>query len=99
MNNLYSLKKGSLKLKEFLKKFKGLCDKLTAIGKPMLDEDQVFQMSRALGSKYSDFKMAMLTKPPYPSIKQFTFASQNHKQVIVSLKEKESVNHNEAFFG
>jgi len=61
-NNFYSLKKGSLELKEFLKKLKGLCDKLAAIGKPMLDEDQVFQMSHALGSKYSDSKMAMLIK-------------------------------------
>jgi len=77
-DNLFSLKKGSLKLDDFLNKFRGLCDSLAAIGKPLTDDDKVFQLARALGPKYADFKMAMLTKPPYPSLKLFLSALQNH---------------------
>ena len=78
-DNLFSLKKGSLKLDDFLNKFRGLCDSLAAIGKPLTDDDKVFQLARALGPKYADFKMAMLTKPPYPSLKLFLSALQNHE--------------------
>lgn len=45
--------------------------KLATIGKPVGDEDQIFQIARALGPKYIDFKTAILTKPSYPSLKQF----------------------------
>ncbi|KAH9751634.1 retrovirus-related pol polyprotein from transposon RE2 [Citrus sinensis] len=39
-DNLFSLKKGSLKLDDFLNKFRGLCDSLAAIGKPLTDDDK-----------------------------------------------------------
>ncbi|KAL9432356.1 hypothetical protein AB3S75_027393 [Citrus x aurantiifolia] len=87
-DSLYSLKKGSSKLDEFLKKFKGLCDKLAAIGKPMNDDDKIFQIARALGPKYADFKTAMLTKPLYPSLKQFINALQNHEHTVIVEKDE-----------
>ena len=46
-DSLYSLKKGNTKLEEFLKKFKSLFDNLTAIGKPISDEDKVFQLTQS----------------------------------------------------
>ena len=46
-DSLYSLKRASLKLEVFVKKFKGICDNLDAIGKPLFDEDKVFQLARA----------------------------------------------------
>ena len=100
-DSLYSLKKGNTKLEEFLKKFKSLCDNLTAIGKPISDEDKVFQLARSLGPKYADFKSAMLTKPPYPTLKQFILALQNHEQTIMVQKQEDVtlVNQNQAFFG
>ncbi|KAH9793669.1 retrovirus-related pol polyprotein from transposon RE1 [Citrus sinensis] len=101
-DSLYSLKKGSSKLDEFLKKFKGLCDKLAAIGKPMNDDDKIFQIARALGPKYADFKTAMLTKPPYPSLKKFINALQNHEHTVIVEKDEEArlgTNQNQAFFG
>lgn len=39
-DSLFSLKKGTSKLDEFLKKFKGLSDKLAAIGKPIRNDDR-----------------------------------------------------------
>ncbi|KAK9215471.1 hypothetical protein WN944_007476 [Citrus x changshan-huyou] len=101
-DSLYSLKRGSLKLEDFLKKFKGICNNLTAIGKPLFDEDKVFQLARALGPKYANFKTAMLTKPPYPSMKEFTIALYNHEQTVMVSKEEEGNKHtdpNYAFFG
>lgn len=101
-DSFYSLKKGSLKLEDLIKKFKNICDQLAAIGKPIADEDQVFQLARSLGPQYADFKTAMLTKPPYPNMKRFVLALQNHEQTVVAQREvnkSAQMNHNEAFFG
>ncbi|KAK1575743.1 hypothetical protein Q3G72_007932 [Acer saccharum] len=46
-DTLMSLKKGSLSLDEYLKKFKSLCDSLAAIKKPIDDTRKVFQLARA----------------------------------------------------
>ena len=62
---LMSLQKGSLFFDEYIKKFKGLCDNLAAIEKPIDETKKVFQLTR--GMKYQDFCTAMLTKPPYPT--------------------------------
>lgn len=86
----YSLKKSSSKLDDFLKKFRITCDKLAAIGKPLSDDDKVFQLARALGSRYSDFKTTMLTKPPYLSYKQFVNALLNHEQTVIVQQDEES---------
>ncbi|KAK9214354.1 hypothetical protein WN944_006343 [Citrus x changshan-huyou] len=101
-DSFYSLKKGSLKLQDLTKKFKNICDQLAAIGKPIADEDQVFQLARSLGPQYADFKTAMMTKPPYPNMKRFVLALQNHEQTIVAQREvnkSAQMNYNEAFFG
>ncbi|TXG63956.1 hypothetical protein EZV62_010950 [Acer yangbiense] len=47
-DTLMSLKKGSLSLDEYLKKFKSLYDSLTAIKKPIDDTRKVFQLARAI---------------------------------------------------
>ena len=60
-DSLYSLKKGSAKLEEFLKKFKNICDKLAAIGKPVNDDDKIFQIARALGPKYATTRKMVFT--------------------------------------
>lgn len=68
---LPATKKQESWLKDFLKKFKGIYDNLATIGKSLYDIDKVFQLARALGTKYADFKTAMLTKPLYLSTKEF----------------------------
>jgi hypothetical protein len=96
-NNLYGLSKGTLSLDEYIRKFKEICDKLAAIGKPLSDVDKVFQVSKGLGSKYKDFRIAVLSKPPYPSFNQFIMSLQNFEQVYLE-EEKPSLDHNHAFF-
>lgn len=61
------IKKGAFPLDDYLRKFKNNCDNLAAINQPMSNLNKVFQLATGLGSKYQDFCLAMLTKPPYPT--------------------------------
>lgn len=88
-DSLYSLKKWNIKLEEFFKKFKSICDNLVEIGKLILDEDKVFHLIRFSRSKYSDFKTTMLTKPLYPNLNQFITALKNHEQTVMSHRQEE----------
>ena len=97
-NSLYAITKGSLSLDDYIRKFKELCDKLSAIGKPVSDVDKVFQIFKGLGNKYKDFRIAVLSKPPYPSFNQFIMSLQNFEHVYLS-EEKSPIDHNQAFLG
>ena len=90
-----------MKLDEYLKKFKGIFYNLATIGKPFHEEDKVFRWEEGLGSRYVDFKTAVLTKPPYPTLNQIILTLQNHEQVNIIPKKKEEkyvLNHNQVFF-
>ena len=93
---LMSLKKGSLSLDDYIKRFKSLCDNLAAIKKPVDETRKVFQLARGLGPKYQDFRTAMLTKPPYPSFQQFVTALQAHEQMNQEYSDS-SLRHDQAF--
>ncbi|RVX04589.1 Retrovirus-related Pol polyprotein from transposon RE1 [Vitis vinifera] len=99
-NRLRGVKKGTRSLDEYLREFKGICDALAAVRKPVSDLDKVFQLAQGLGTKYMDFRVAMLSKPPYPSYNQFVLALQGHEQMIMTENEenKESINHEQAYF-
>lgn len=75
---LLTLKKGSLTLDEYLKKFKYLCSKVAAIKKPLDDLTIVFHLVRDLGNRYQGFQTTMLSKPPYPFSNQFVLAFKAH---------------------
>lgn len=98
-NMLMTIKKGSKSLDSFLKEFKSICDNLAAIKKPVDDLDKVFQLARGLGSKYENFRLAMVTKPPYPTFNQFVLALQGYEQTLNTQKEEEKdhVEYNQAF--
>ncbi|KAL5755780.1 hypothetical protein ACOSP7_020190 [Xanthoceras sorbifolium] len=97
--SLMSLKKGNLSLDDHLKKFNSICDNLAAVKKPMDETGKVFQLARALGPKYKDFRVAVLAKAPYPSYNQFVLALQAHKQMLMNESEEKSnhMNHEQAF--
>ena len=99
-NRLRGVKKGTRSLDEYLREFKGICDALAAVRKPVSDLDKVFQLAQGLGTKYMDFRVAMLSKPPYPSYNQFVLALQGHEQMIMTENEenKESINHEQSYF-
>nr|CAN83340.1 hypothetical protein VITISV_021483 [Vitis vinifera] len=88
--------KGTRSLDEYLREFKGICDALAAVRKPVSDLDKVFQLAQGLGTKYMDFRVAMLSKPPYLSYNQFVLALQGYEQMIMTENEenKELINMN-----
>ena len=102
-NRLRGLKRGARSLDEYLREFKDICDALAAVRKPMNDLDKVFQLAKGLGNKYMDFRdfrVAMLSKPPYPSYNQFVLALQGHEQMVMTENEehKDLMNHEQAYF-
>nr|GLL27111.1 hypothetical protein L195_g010371 [Ipomoea trifida] len=99
-NMLMTIKKGSRSLDDYTKEFKSICDNLAAIKKPVDDLDKVFQFARGLGAKYENFRLAMVTKPPYPTFNQFLLALQGYEQTIASQKEEEKnyIEYNQALF-
>lgn len=50
-------------MSEHLRKFKGICDSLAAIGNPVHDKTKVYSLFANLGPKYESFTTTML-KPP-----------------------------------
>ncbi|XP_012856951.1 PREDICTED: uncharacterized protein LOC105976216 [Erythranthe guttata] len=102
MKNMFmTIKKGSRSLNEYLKEFKWICDNLSAIKKPVSDFDKVFRFANGLGPKYENFRLAMLTKPPYPTFSQFVLALQGHEQSLETLRDEEKIflEHEQAFYG
>ena len=97
--SLMSLQKGNLSVDEYVKKFKGICDNLAAIKKPIDETKKVFQLARGLGTKYQDFRTAMLTKPPFPSFHQFVMALQAYDQLNFSNNTEQDLNprHDQAY--
>lgn len=95
-DRMLTLKKNNLTLEEYTQKFKNLCDSLAAINKPVDDLDKVFNLARGLGPKYQDFRLAMLSKPPYPTFKQFLMALENHEQDLIAQEEETKNNYNQA---
>lgn len=71
---LQSVRLGTKKIDEYIKKFKGICDSLAAIHKPVDEDSKVVDFSRGLGLKYKTFKTVMLGKAPYPTLNQFVNA-------------------------
>nr|XP_048337143.1 uncharacterized protein LOC125424291 isoform X2 [Ziziphus jujuba var. spinosa] len=93
------LRKGNSSIDEFIKRFNTLCDNLAAIGKPVEDLDKCFHLSRGLGQKYQDFRLAMLSKQPYPTFTQFVLALRSHEQMLLDQEEVKQIDLNQAFIG
>ncbi|GAB2281572.1 hypothetical protein Dimus_039478 [Dionaea muscipula] len=77
---LVYLRKGEDKtLRDHIHAFKGLCDNLAAIGKPVADKEKVFYLLTSLGTAYEHFATTML-KPPLPTYKEVVSQLQNLDQ-------------------
>ncbi|KAH0636166.1 hypothetical protein KY290_036588 [Solanum tuberosum] len=68
---IQSIKMGSKSVDEYIKDFKGICDSLTAIHKPLDEDSKVINFAKGLGHKYKTFRTVMLGKHPYPTFTQF----------------------------
>ena len=72
----YFRKEDDKTIGEHIQKFKGLCDSLAAIGKPVPDKEKVFYLLTSLGPKYKNFTTTML-KPLRPSYAELVSQLQN----------------------
>ncbi|KAL5715327.1 hypothetical protein ACHQM5_017160 [Ranunculus cassubicifolius] len=94
---LQSHRKGTSSLSDYIKIFKGYCDDLAAIGKPVSDRDKVFALLRGLGRGYESFITTML-KPPTPSYRDIVPMLQSHETMRLMNDHEDNVtNHNMAF--
>ena len=86
-------------LSEYIRHFKGICDDLAAIGKPVSDRQKGFALLTGLGPGYESFVTTML-KPPTPSYGELIPLLESH-ETIKSMHSTEfyGTNHNVAFYG
>ena len=75
----YLRKEDDQSIGEHIRTFKGLCDNLAAIGKPVPDKEKVFYLLTSLGHEYETFTTTML-KPPRPSYSELISQLQSHDQ-------------------
>uniref|UniRef100_A0A0R0JXS9 Retrotransposon Copia-like N-terminal domain-containing protein n=1 Tax=Glycine max TaxID=3847 RepID=A0A0R0JXS9_SOYBN len=75
----YLRKEDDQSIGEHIHTFKGLCDNLAAIGKPVPNKEKVFYLLTSLGHEYETFATTML-KPPRPSYSELISQLQSHDQ-------------------
>jgi len=75
----YLRKEDDKTIGEHIRTFKGLCDSLAAIGKPIPDKEKVFCLLTSLGPQYETFTTTML-KPPRPSYSELVSQLQSLDQ-------------------
>ncbi|KZV21532.1 hypothetical protein F511_14870 [Dorcoceras hygrometricum] len=92
----YLRKDSNESVAEYLRKFKGICDSLAAIGNPVPDKTKVYCLLANLGPKYESFTTTML-KPPMPSYSEAVSLLQGFEQRITWLDTSNSPSY--AFYG
>ncbi|KAF8369725.1 hypothetical protein HHK36_032252 [Tetracentron sinense] len=76
---LQMCKKGNGTIEDYLRRFKGICDALVAIQRPVSDDDKVFWLTNGLGSSYEGFVTSIFAKPPIPTYDQLVPSLLNHE--------------------
>ena len=66
-DELQLMKKGNRSVAEFSRAFKGLCDQLMAIGRPVDEVDKSHWFLRALGTEFAGFSSMQMALTPLPS--------------------------------
>ncbi|PWA52521.1 hypothetical protein CTI12_AA441730 [Artemisia annua] len=84
-DSLRQLKKGSLSVSDFTKKFKSLCDQLAAIGQPVSDIDKSHWFLCGLGPDFATFSIAHRAVQPRPSFRDLAAKTEGHELFISSL--------------
>ncbi|KAH0647646.1 hypothetical protein KY290_033637 [Solanum tuberosum] len=63
---LQTVKLGTKSIDEYIKEFKGICDSLVAIHKPMDEDSKVINFARGLGNKYKTFRSCDVRETTIP---------------------------------
>ena len=90
-DELQLIQQGSKSIAEFSRLFKGLCDQLTAIGRPIDNLDKVHWFLRALGPDYKIFSTTMLSQLPLPSFADIIPKALSH-EIFEQSMYQQSIN-------
>ena len=94
-DELQLMQRGSKSVVEFSRLFKGICDQLAAIGRPIDDLDKVHWFLRALGPYYKIFSITMLFQLLLHSFADIVLKALSHEIFERSLSQQST---NSAFY-
>uniref|UniRef100_A0A251SD45 Putative GAG-pre-integrase domain-containing protein n=1 Tax=Helianthus annuus TaxID=4232 RepID=A0A251SD45_HELAN len=89
-DKLRSLVKGSDSVAEFGRKFKGLCDQLSAIGHAVSDSDKLHWFTAGLGVDYISFTSIVRASRPSPSFQDLVAQAESHEVLVRELQSYNS---------
>ena len=78
-DELQLMQRGFQSIAEFSRTFKGLCDQLATIGRPIDDIDKVHWYLRALGPDYKIFSTTMMSQLLLPSFAEIVPKALSHE--------------------
>ena len=86
-DSLRHLKKGTTTVTEFSRKFKGICDQLTAIGHPLSEDDKSHWFLCGLGSSFKTFSTTQRLLTPKPSFRDLVSQAESHEMFLRSVND------------
>ncbi|KAJ0536278.1 putative RNA-directed DNA polymerase [Helianthus annuus] len=84
-DSLRQLRKGTSSVADFGKKFKSLCDQLSAIGHPVPDMDKTHWFLCGLGPAFETFSTAHRALYPPPPFRDLMSKAESHELFLASL--------------
>nr|KYP55895.1 hypothetical protein KK1_002121 [Cajanus cajan] len=81
------MRRGSISVTEYGKKFRTICDQLAAIGAPIANDDKVHWFLRGLGPSYANFSTGQLDQVPLPRFTDILCKVESHAIFQASLEE------------
>ena len=78
-DELQLMQRGFQSIAEFSRTFKGLCDQLAVIGRPIDDTDKVHWYLQALGPDYKIFSTTMMSQLSLPSFVKIVPKALSHE--------------------
>lgn len=89
---LLSLHRGDLSIDDYGRKFKSLCDKLSAIGRPVDDAGKGHWFLRGLGIQFSSFADTRLSLSPVPNFRSLLNQAKQYESMLWAMEGPPSPN-------
>ncbi|GJV27675.1 retrovirus-related pol polyprotein from transposon TNT 1-94 [Tanacetum coccineum] len=84
-DSLRQLKKGTSSVSDYCRRFKALCNQLSAIGYPVVEIDKLHWFLCGLGPSYETFSTAIRATKPAPMFHDLVTQAESHELFLQSL--------------
>ncbi|GJU56982.1 retrovirus-related pol polyprotein from transposon RE1 [Tanacetum coccineum] len=84
-DSLRNLSKGTSTVSDYGRQFKGICDKLAAIGQPVDEMDKLHWFVCGLGASFETFFTAIRTTEPFTTFRDLLSQAESHEMFLKSL--------------